>query len=66
MPIKIFAAPGDHRDDFQSLERQVNDWIAQSRPRIVDMRTTVNPLAEKRENSGFMMTLVVHYEDAGG
>ena len=65
MPIKIFAAPGDHRDDFQVLERQVNEWIAKERPRVVDLRTTVNPIGEKREHGGFMMTLVAHYEDSG-
>ena len=63
MPVKIFAAPGDHRDDFQQVEEQVNAWIAEARPRIVNMHPAVNPLTEKREHGRFMLTVVVHYED---
>ncbi|UCE58203.1 MAG: hypothetical protein JSU63_12260 [Phycisphaerales bacterium] len=64
MPIKIFAAPGDHRDDFTKMEQQVNAWIAKTRPRIVSLHPTVNQTHEKRDHGGFMMTLVVHYEEA--
>ena len=64
MPIKIFAAPGDHRDDFASLEEQVNRWIEQVQPRIVCFHTTVNEMPGKRDIGDFMMTLVAHYESA--
>ncbi len=65
MPIKIFAAPGDHRDDFKQVEEQVNAWIAEKRPRIVSVHPLVNDMPEKREHGRYMMTLVANYADAG-
>ncbi len=64
MPIKIFAASGDHRDDFKQVEQQVNTWIAETRPRIVSLHPMVNELPGKRDHGAYMMTLVAHYEDA--
>ncbi len=66
MPIKIFAAPGDQRNDFEPIEMQANEWMAQSQPQIVSMHTTVNQMpGPARDSGGFMMTLVVHYNAAG-
>ena len=62
MPIKIFAAPGDHRDDFANVEEQTNQWIEEAHPRIVSLHTTVNEMPGKRDAGQFMMTLVVYYE----
>ena len=62
MPIKIFAAPGDHRDDFAHVQEQVNQWIDQAHPRIVSIHTTVNEMPGKRETGSFLMSLVAHYE----
>ncbi len=62
MPIKIFSAPGDHRDDFGHVERQVNEWITAEHPKVRDIRVAVNELGIKRDVGQFMMTLVVHYE----
>ena len=65
MPIKIFAAPGDHRNDFDQVELQTNAWIEETHPNIISMHPTVNKLPTTRESSHFMMTLVVHYEKPG-
>lgn len=65
MPIKIFAAPGDHRDDFQPVEQQANDWMEENRPRIVSMHTTVSLIPTASGAGSFMMTLLVHYERGG-
>ena len=64
MPIRIFAAPGDHRDDFKQVEQQVNTWMAETRPRIVSLHPMVNEMSDKRDHGKYMMTLVVHYENA--
>ncbi|MBI4718211.1 MAG: hypothetical protein HY763_10430 [Planctomycetes bacterium] len=64
MPIKIFAAPGDHRDDFKKVEQQVNEWETASRARIVGMELAVNPMPEKRDAGHYLMTLAVRYEPA--
>ena len=65
MPIKIFAAPGDQRDDFAHVEEQANTWIEQNRPHIISVNTTVNDMPTKREAGAFMMSLVIHYEASG-
>jgi hypothetical protein len=62
MPIKIFAAPGDHRDDFKQVETQANEWIAATTPRIVNTNIAVREMPGKRESGKFMLTLVLHYE----
>ena len=64
MPIKIFAAPGDQRDDFKHVEQQVNTWIAETVPRIVSLHPMVNEIPGRREHGAYMLTLVVYYEDA--
>lgn len=61
MPIKIFSAPGDFRDDFAKVEEQFNEWEKEAGPKITDIRTTVNTIAG-RENNAYVLTLVVHYE----
>ena len=65
MPIKIFAAPGDHRNDFEQVEVQANEWIASAKPSIQAMQTTVNQMPSARESNFFMMTLVLMYDEAG-
>ena len=64
MPIKIFSAPGDHRDDFAHVETQANEWIAAERPRIVHTAIAVNEMPGKRESGQFILTLVIHYDQA--
>ena len=65
MPIKIIAAPGDHRNDFEQVEQQANEWIERTQPRIVNMSVAINQMpGVPRESGNFMMTLVVHYEMA--
>lgn len=62
MPIKIFAAPGDHRNDFEAVEIQVNEWIKQNKPDVRDIRCTVNAMPEKRNLGDFLLTVIVLYE----
>ncbi|MGB0714790.1 MAG: hypothetical protein ACPGXK_02875 [Phycisphaerae bacterium] len=62
MPIKIFSATGDHRDDFCNVETQFNDWEKHEKPRIQEINTTVCELTSKRETSSYIMTLVVRFE----
>jgi len=62
MPIKIFAAPGDHRDDFGQVETQANEWIAAQHPKIVNTNIAVNDMPGKRESKSYILTLVIHYE----
>lgn len=62
MPIKIFAATGDHRDDFRMVQDQYNEWETEENPRVVEISTEVCELPTKRENSAFMLTLVARYE----
>jgi hypothetical protein len=62
VPIKIFSAPGDHRDDFQSVESQINDWMAAKNPSVINMYCQVTPTTHKRETGGYMLTIVVHFE----
>ncbi len=62
MPIKIFSAPGDHRDDFTHVETQFNEWEAEKQPNIVSLHTTADPLPTQRDVGSFMLTLVVYYQ----
>ena len=62
MPIKIFAAPGDHRNDFEAVEKQVNEWIEENTADVRDIRCTVNAMPEKRGLGDFLLTVIVHYE----
>ena len=65
MPIKIFSAPGDHRDDFAQVETQVNEWEAQAKPHIIAMHCTMHEVHGKRDAGSFVLTMVVHYERSG-
>ena len=62
MPIKIFAAPGDHKNDFESVEEQVNAWIARNAHRVVSIQSHVNAMPSQHRVGDFIMTVVVHYE----
>ncbi len=62
MPIKIFAAPGDHRNDFEAVETQTNTWLAETNPRVLSIHPLVNQMPSSRDSNQFMMTMVVHYD----
>ena len=62
MPIKIFAAPGDHRNDFSSVEDQVNAWMHENGARLQDLQFEVTAMPERREGQQFMMTVLIRYE----
>ncbi len=61
MPIKIFSAPGDHRDDFEAVENQVNEWMEATTPSVVDMHCNVTNRSDLRGTGSFILTVVVHY-----
>jgi hypothetical protein len=65
MPIKIFAGPGDHRDDFCHVESQANKWLSESAARVVGMESTVNSMPGTPDGGTFRMTLVIDPETGG-
>lgn len=62
MPIKIFSAPGDHRDDFVIVEDQVNAWLHENEARLQDLKMDITPLPQARDNQSYMMTILVRYD----
>lgn len=66
MPIKIFAAPGDHRNNFESLEDQVNQWMATKGPKVLSMHSSVTEMKDRKDIGSFMLTMVIHYDESGG
>jgi len=64
--IKIFCAPGNHRDDFIAVEEQVNEWLASERPTDVHITSAVNEMGRDSAQGSFMLTLVVQYEPRTG
>lgn len=63
MPFKIFATPGDHRDDFRMLEDQINEWLATSGANVIRFTTDIIQMPERRQSGTFMLTATIHYED---
>lgn len=64
MPIKIFAAPGDTRNDFEQVEMQANQWMDEKKPQVISMHMTVNQMpGTPRDSGSFMMTLLVYHGD---
>lgn len=63
MRVKIFSAPGDHRDDFRQVEDQTNEWLAESKPNVLAMHCSVTPVHD-RKDMGFIMTVLIQYEPA--
>lgn len=66
MPIKIFATPGDYRDDFCKLEEQVNEWLASENPANPSLHCMVSDMQERRDLAAFMLTVVVQYDQRRG
>lgn len=62
MPIKVFAAPGDHRDDFREVEKQVNQWEASDAISILQISSSVTPMPGTRDVGPFLLTVTVLYE----
>lgn len=63
MPIKIFAAPGDHRSNFEAVETQFDEWIEAAQPAaVLETHCMVNAMPEKSTLGEFMLTMVVRYE----
>ncbi len=62
MRFKVFCAPGDHRDDFEVLENQLNEWAAQAKPKIVSVNSSVTAMTEAKNVGRYIMSVVVAYE----
>ena len=66
MQFKIIAAPGDHRDDFEAAEKQLNEWSASANPRIVSVHVQVTTMIDTKNAGRYLMTIVVAYNPGGG
>ncbi len=66
MRIKVFCAPGNHRDDFIAVEEQVNSWLASEQPNDVRINAAVNEMGRDAAQGNFMLTIVVQYEPRTG
>ena len=63
--FKILAAPGDHRDDFESLEKQLNKWSVSTDPQIVSVQAKVTAMTDTKNVGRYLMTVLVAYRPAG-
>ena len=63
--FKILAAPGDHRDDFESLQKQLNEWSASANPQIVSVQVQVTGMTDAKNVGRYLMTVLVAYHPAG-
>ena len=62
MPIKVFAEPGHGREEFEAVERQVNEWERASKARIIGVHSTVNDIPATLHDSGSLpRTVIVPY-----
>lgn len=66
MQFKILAAPGDHRDDFESLEKQLNEWSRSTDPQIISLQTQVTAMTDAKNIGRYLMTVLVAYRPGGG
>ena len=65
MQFKILAAPGDHRDDFESLEKQLNEWSRSADPQIISLQTQVTAMTDPKNIGRYLMTVLVAYRPGG-
>ncbi|UCF33194.1 MAG: hypothetical protein JSV78_12755 [Phycisphaerales bacterium] len=65
MPIKIFASPGHHRDDFRQVEEQFNQWEKEADPAVNHIQTTMHEVSGSGALGNAVLTLVVHYDRKG-
>ena len=66
MRFKVFCAPGDHRDDFEVVESQLNAWSAEENPEVIDVRASVTPMADPQNKGRYLLTVLVTYRPSGG
>ncbi len=66
MKFKIFSAPGDHRDDFVEIERQLNQWASTELADVLHIQMDVHELAETKTTGRYLMTVLVGYQPAAG
>lgn len=62
MRIKVFCAPGDHRDDFENVESQFNEWAAAEQPEIVHLKMDVTAMTDDRNIGRYLMSVLVAYQ----
>ncbi len=60
--FKIFCVPGDHRDDFESLERQLNEWSESASPEILHIQTNVTAMTDIKNSGRYLMSALVAYK----
>ncbi len=61
MKFKVFCAPGDHRDDFEAVENQLNTWSAEHNPDVVHVRSSVTPMTDQTNKGRYLLTVLVAY-----
>ncbi|MHC4092694.1 MAG: hypothetical protein ACYSVY_20875 [Planctomycetota bacterium] len=66
MRFKIFCVPGDHRDDFEVLENQLNEWAAEAKPKIVNLDSTVTAMTDPKNLGRYIMSVLVAYRAGEG
>ncbi len=60
--FKIFCVPGDHRDDFESLESQLNEWSESAHPEILQVQMNVTPMTDPKNIGRYLMSALVSYK----
>ncbi|MBU0640901.1 MAG: hypothetical protein KKB50_18710 [Planctomycetes bacterium] len=65
MRFKIFCAPGDHRDDFEAIQTQLNEWAAAEDPDIVDVCVQVTAMTDTKNIGRYLMSVLVTYRGPG-
>ncbi|MCP4248477.1 MAG: hypothetical protein GY778_15625 [bacterium] len=65
MRFKIFCAPGDHRDDFEVLEGQLNEWAEKDQPNLLSCNSSVTPMTDPRNAGRYLMSVLVAYQSGG-
>ncbi len=65
MRFKIFCVPGDHRDDFEVLEGQLNEWADQEKPTLLFCNSGVTPMSDPKNVGRYLMSVLVAYQPGG-
>jgi len=60
--FKVFCAPGDHRDDFEFLEQQLNEWSESVNPDILHIQTNVTAMTDVKSSGRYIMSALIAYK----
>jgi hypothetical protein len=61
MKFKVFCAPGDHRDDFEVVQRQLNAWSEAENPDVAHLQSSVTPMSDPTNKGRYLLTVLVTY-----